>query len=303
MLPARLVPAGHLPGRCDDRRRQRCQHPETRAATEVSVQEIPVFKESCSDDTRVADIAACRKAREQRAAAAPTSEGGGAREAGTVLLRGKGTATATPSSSPAPATGICAGRSSAMARATTPSTRGGSGAGAPDRPQRRPYQQGRRALPRARPFPPGDHHRPQLLMEPAGSDRMSQHPEDRPRDRAGPCICSAAVGSPAAPPRPPQAAPPGDPAHLRRGAARQYRRPRGPRVACRIGGPRPRAQAAGKARAVLSLVLASAVEGGKLSRNVVAGVRPPKVQRAECASWMPPRLRRWPRRSTRGTRP
>jgi integrase len=31
---------------------------------------------------------------------------------------------------------------------------------------------------------------------------------------------------------------------------------------------------------VLSLVLASAVEGGKLSRNVVAGVRP-KVQRAE----------------------
>lgn len=55
------------------------------------MQEIPVFKESCSDDTRVADIAACRKAREQRAAAAPTSEGGGAREAGTVLLRAKGT--------------------------------------------------------------------------------------------------------------------------------------------------------------------------------------------------------------------
>jgi integrase len=38
---------------------------------------------------------------------------------------------------------------------------------------------------------------------------------------------------------------------------------------------------AGKARAVLSQVLASAVEGGKLSRNVVAGVKPPKVQRAE----------------------
>jgi integrase len=38
---------------------------------------------------------------------------------------------------------------------------------------------------------------------------------------------------------------------------------------------------AGKARAVLSQVLASAVEGGKLSRNVAAGVKPPKVQRAE----------------------
>jgi integrase len=38
---------------------------------------------------------------------------------------------------------------------------------------------------------------------------------------------------------------------------------------------------AGKARAVLSQILASAVEGGKLSRNVAAGVRPPKVQRAE----------------------
>jgi integrase len=38
---------------------------------------------------------------------------------------------------------------------------------------------------------------------------------------------------------------------------------------------------AGKARAVLSQVLDAAVEGGKLSRNVVAGVKPPKVQRAE----------------------
>jgi len=38
---------------------------------------------------------------------------------------------------------------------------------------------------------------------------------------------------------------------------------------------------AGKARAVLSQVLASAVEGGKLSRNVAAGVKPPKLQRAE----------------------
>jgi integrase len=38
---------------------------------------------------------------------------------------------------------------------------------------------------------------------------------------------------------------------------------------------------AGKARAVLSQALASAVEGGKLSRNVAAGVKPPKVQRAE----------------------
>jgi integrase len=38
---------------------------------------------------------------------------------------------------------------------------------------------------------------------------------------------------------------------------------------------------AGKARAVLSQVLDAAVEGGKLSRNVTAGVKPPKVQRAE----------------------
>ena len=38
---------------------------------------------------------------------------------------------------------------------------------------------------------------------------------------------------------------------------------------------------AGKARAVLSQVLDAAVEGGKLSRNVVASVKPPKVQRAE----------------------
>jgi integrase len=38
---------------------------------------------------------------------------------------------------------------------------------------------------------------------------------------------------------------------------------------------------AGKARAVLSQLLDAAVEGGKLSRNVAAGVKPPKVQRAE----------------------
>jgi integrase len=38
---------------------------------------------------------------------------------------------------------------------------------------------------------------------------------------------------------------------------------------------------AGKARAVLSQVLDAAVEGGKLNRNVAAGVKPPKVQRAE----------------------
>jgi len=38
---------------------------------------------------------------------------------------------------------------------------------------------------------------------------------------------------------------------------------------------------AGKARAVLSQVLDAAVEGGKLGRNVAAGVKPPKVQRAE----------------------
>jgi len=37
----------------------------------------------------------------------------------------------------------------------------------------------------------------------------------------------------------------------------------------------------GKARAVLSQLLDAAVEGGKLSRNVAAGVKPPKVQRAE----------------------
>lgn len=38
---------------------------------------------------------------------------------------------------------------------------------------------------------------------------------------------------------------------------------------------------AGKARAVLSQVLDAAVEGGRLNRNVVAGVKPPKVQRRE----------------------
>ena len=38
---------------------------------------------------------------------------------------------------------------------------------------------------------------------------------------------------------------------------------------------------AGKALQVLSLVLSSAVEGGKLARNATAGVRPPKVQRRE----------------------
>jgi integrase len=38
---------------------------------------------------------------------------------------------------------------------------------------------------------------------------------------------------------------------------------------------------AGKARAVLSQLLDAAVEGGKLSRNVAAGIKPPKIQRAE----------------------
>jgi integrase len=38
---------------------------------------------------------------------------------------------------------------------------------------------------------------------------------------------------------------------------------------------------AGKALQVLSLVLSSAVEGGKLARNATAGVKPPKVQRRE----------------------
>jgi integrase len=41
------------------------------------------------------------------------------------------------------------------------------------------------------------------------------------------------------------------------------------------------ARRARKAHAVLSQVLASAVEGGRLSRNVAAGVKLPKVQRAE----------------------
>jgi integrase len=45
--------------------------------------------------------------------------------------------------------------------------------------------------------------------------------------------CGAA---PNHPPRLPQAARPRDPAHLRRSAARQHRRPLGPRVACRAGG-------------------------------------------------------------------
>jgi integrase len=43
-----------------------------------------------------------------------------------------------------------------------------------------------------------------------------------------------------------------------------------------LGGKR-----AGKALAVLSLVLSSAVEGGRLARNPAAGVKPPKVQRRE----------------------
>jgi hypothetical protein len=47
--------------------------PQTRTVTEVSVQEIPVFKESCSDYTRLADIAACRKVQEQRETAAATT--------------------------------------------------------------------------------------------------------------------------------------------------------------------------------------------------------------------------------------
>jgi hypothetical protein len=47
--------------------------PQTRTVTEVSVQEIPTFKESCSDYTRVDDIAACRLAQEKREAAAPTT--------------------------------------------------------------------------------------------------------------------------------------------------------------------------------------------------------------------------------------
>jgi hypothetical protein len=47
--------------------------PQTRTVTQVSVQEIPVFKESCSDYTRVADIAACRAAQEKREAPAPTT--------------------------------------------------------------------------------------------------------------------------------------------------------------------------------------------------------------------------------------
>jgi integrase len=38
---------------------------------------------------------------------------------------------------------------------------------------------------------------------------------------------------------------------------------------------------AGKALQVLSLVLSSAVEGGKLARNATAGVKPPRVQRRE----------------------
>jgi integrase len=38
---------------------------------------------------------------------------------------------------------------------------------------------------------------------------------------------------------------------------------------------------AGKALQVLSLVLSSAVDGGKLARNATAGVKPPKIQRRE----------------------
>jgi hypothetical protein len=49
------------------------QEPQTRTVTEVSVQEIPTFKESCSDYTRVEDIAVCRKAQEKREAAQTTT--------------------------------------------------------------------------------------------------------------------------------------------------------------------------------------------------------------------------------------
>jgi integrase len=41
------------------------------------------------------------------------------------------------------------------------------------------------------------------------------------------------------------------------------------------------AKRAGKARAVLSQVFASAVEGGRLARNVAESVKPPRVQRRE----------------------
>ena len=41
------------------------------------------------------------------------------------------------------------------------------------------------------------------------------------------------------------------------------------------------ARRARKAHAVLSQVLASAVEGGRLTRNVAAGIKLPKVQRTE----------------------
>jgi hypothetical protein len=48
---------------------------ETKTVTQVSVQEIPTFKESCSDYERLADIAACRAAQEKLevAAAPPTT--------------------------------------------------------------------------------------------------------------------------------------------------------------------------------------------------------------------------------------
>jgi hypothetical protein len=46
---------------------------ETRTITQVSVQEIPTFKASCSDYTKLADIAACRAAQEQRDAAVTTT--------------------------------------------------------------------------------------------------------------------------------------------------------------------------------------------------------------------------------------
>jgi hypothetical protein len=47
--------------------------PRTRTVTQVSVQEIPTFKESCSDYRKLADVVACRAAQEKREAAATTT--------------------------------------------------------------------------------------------------------------------------------------------------------------------------------------------------------------------------------------
>jgi Phage integrase family len=62
------------------------------------------------------------------------------------------------------------------------------------------------------------------------------------------------------------------------------------------------AKRARKAHQVLAQVLDAAVDGGRLARNVAAGVKLPRRSGARWASWTPSRSRPSPTPSTRGTR-